>query len=117
VTDPARVKRTDPGNPDVCNIYSLHKHFSRPETVEHVAVQCRSAGWGCIDCKRELADAIEERFAPMRAKAGELRADPERVHTILAGGSEKARVVAQVTMAEVRDCMGFLLPKGVAAPK
>ena len=53
----------------------------------------------------------------MRAKAGELRADPERVHTILAGGSEKARVVAQATMAEVRDCMGFLLPKGVAAPK
>jgi tryptophanyl-tRNA synthetase len=64
-----------------------------------------------------LADAIEERFAPMRAKAGELRADPERVHTILVGGSEKARVVAQATMAEVRDCMGFLLPKGVAAPK
>ncbi len=108
VTDPARVKRTDPGNPDVCNIYSLHKHFSPPETVAHVATQCRSAGWGCIDCKRVLAGFVDEAFAPMRARADELRAAPERVHAILAAGADRARTVAQATMAEVRERMGLL---------
>ena len=59
VTDPKRIKRTDPGTPEVCNIYHLHKAFSPPETVEHVAVQCSTAGWGCIDCKKVLAESIE----------------------------------------------------------
>ena len=58
VTDPKRIKRTDPGTPEVCNIYHLHKAFSPPETVEHVAVQCSTAGWGCIDCKKVLAESI-----------------------------------------------------------
>ena len=111
VTDPARVKKIDPGTPEVCNIYSLHQYFSSDETVRHVAQQCRSAGWGCLDCKRVLADAIEETFAPMRARAAELNADPARVHAILAAGADSARLVAETTMAEVREHMGLMSPE------
>lgn len=108
VTDPARVKKSDPGNPDVCNIYSLHRHFSPADTVEEVARQCRSAGWGCLDCKRVLAQHIADEFAPMRERARELRSNPNRVHTLLGDGALRARRVARATMSEVRDRMGFL---------
>ena len=68
-TDPARVRRTDPGTPEVCNIYHLHKAFSPPATVEHVAVQCRTAGWGCLDCKKVLHESMEKELTPIRARA------------------------------------------------
>lgn len=108
VTDPARVTRNDPGHPEICNIYHLHKHFSPPETVEHVAEQCRTAGWGCLDCKRVLADNIVAAFAPMRERAAELQAEPDRVRQILRAGSDRARAVAQATLRDVRERMGFL---------
>lgn len=117
VTDPARVKKTDPGNPDVCNLYSLHKHFSSADTIEHVALQCRSAGWGCLDCKRVLAQGIEEKFGPMRERAAALQEDPAQVHAILQAGADRARAVARTTMAEVRERMGFLLPEQSAVPE
>jgi tryptophanyl-tRNA synthetase len=107
-TDPARVTRKDPGNPEVCNIYSLHKYFSPPDTVVEVAAKCRSAGWGCLDCKRVLADGIVMALAPLRARALELRAHPDRVDAILAEGAAKARRVARETLREVQDRMGFL---------
>ena len=75
-TDPARVRREDPGTPEICNIYSLHKYFSPPATVETVARNCRSAGWGCLDCKRVLADNINTALAPIRARAAEYQAQP-----------------------------------------
>lgn len=115
VTDPARVTRKDPGTPERCNVYSLHGYFSPPETVDHVATQCRSAGWGCIDCKRVLADNIGKTFAPMRERAREFTEDPERVEGVLAEGAEKARRVARETMRGVRDAMG-LLPGAVTKP-
>jgi tryptophanyl-tRNA synthetase len=117
VTDPARVKKTDPGNPEVCNLYSLHRHFSPPDTIEHVAAQCRSAGWGCIDCKRVLAQGIEERFAPMRERAAALREDPAQVYAILREGADRASAVARTTMAEVRERMGLLLPERSTVPE
>lgn len=107
-TDPARLRRQDPGNPDVCNIYSLHKYFSPPETVTLVAGNCRSAGWGCIDCKKVLADNVTAALAPIRERAAELTAHPERVVELLGAGAEKARRLAGETMREVRDRMGFL---------
>lgn len=107
-TDPARLRRQDPGNPDVCNIYSLHKYFSPPETVTLVAENCRSAGWGCIDCKKVLADNVTAALAPIRERAAELTAHPERVVELLGAGAEKARRLAGETMREVRDRMGFL---------
>jgi tryptophanyl-tRNA synthetase len=107
MTDPARVRRTDPGNPEVCNIFHLHKAFSPPETVQHVDVQCRTAGWGCLDCKKVLFDSMNRELAPMRARAAELNAHPERVTEVLDDGAEKARRVARQTMSEVRERMGL----------
>jgi len=79
MTDPARIKKTDPGTPEVCNIYHLHKAFSPPATVEHVAVQCSTAGWGCIDCKKVLHASMETELVPIRARAKELAAKPKLV--------------------------------------
>jgi tryptophanyl-tRNA synthetase len=108
VTDPARVTRKDPGTPEICNIYHLHQAFSPPDTVEMVARKCRGAEWGCLDCKRVLADNIAAAFAPMRERAAELAARPGRVDEVLAAGAGRARVVAAGTLAEVREVMGFL---------
>jgi tryptophanyl-tRNA synthetase len=110
MTDPARKTRKDPGNPDVCNIYSLHQHFSRPDQVAMVAERCRSAGWGCLDCKRVLADNIIAAFAPIRERAAALTANPGNVRAVLADGARRARREAQRTMEEVARIMGFLRP-------
>jgi tryptophanyl-tRNA synthetase len=107
-TDPARVRREDPGTPEVCNIYHLHEALSPPELVEHVAVQCRTAGWGCIDCKRALQGSIEHELVPIRARAAELQGNPERVTTALARGAEHARDIAAQTMRETRRIMGVV---------
>jgi tryptophanyl-tRNA synthetase len=106
-TDPARVKKTDPGTPEVCNIYHIHKAFSPPATVEHVAAQCRSAGWGCIDCKRVLQDSMEVELGPIRARARALRATPEVVDDALSVGAEKAHAVASGTLVEAKELMGL----------
>jgi tryptophanyl-tRNA synthetase len=108
VTDPKRVRRSDPGTPEVCNIYHLHKAFSPPATVEHVAVQCRTAGWGCLDCKRVLHESMEKELAPIRARAIDLAADPKKIADTLAAGADHARVVARQTMGEVKKKMGLL---------
>jgi tryptophanyl-tRNA synthetase len=115
MTDPARVTRKDPGNPEICNIYSLHRYFSPPDTVVKVADHCRGAKWGCLDCKRELATNMAAAFAPIRERAAELAAAPERVDEILAAGAERARGLARETLREVRDRMGFLPPVTLAA--
>jgi tryptophanyl-tRNA synthetase len=107
VTDPKRIKKTDPGTPEVCNIYHLHKAFSTPATVEHVAVQCRTAGWGCIDCKKTLAESIERELVPIRRRAAELAAKPRDVDEALAAGAERCRRLARETMDAVRERMGL----------
>src|SRR5918911_1830937 len=94
VTDPARVRRTDPGTPEVCNIYHLHQAFSPPELVETVAVNCRSAGWGCIDCKRALFESMQAELTPIRRRAAELREHSERVDEALADGAARCRELA-----------------------
>jgi tryptophanyl-tRNA synthetase len=107
ITDPARVRKTDPGTPEVCNIYHLHKAFSPPETVEHVAVQCSTAGWGCIDCKKVLHASMETELVPIRARAKELVAKPSLVSEALDAGTAHCRKIAAETMREVRDRMGI----------
>jgi tryptophanyl-tRNA synthetase len=106
------VRREDPGNPDVCNIYTLHKYFSPPETVALAARNCRTAGWGCIDCKKVLAEHLNATLAPIRERAAALQATPGRVLEILGDGAARARRIAGQTLREVRDRMGFLPPKG-----
>ncbi len=107
-TDPARKTRKDPGTPEICNIYALHRHFSPPATVEEVAVKCRGALWGCLDCKRVLADNMTAALAPVRARTLDLTAHPSQVDEILGDGAQAARRVAGDTIREVQDAMGFL---------
>ena len=107
VTDPARVRRTDPGTPEVCNIYHLHKAFSPPATVDHVAAQCRSAGWGCIECKKVLFESMEKELAPIRERAKEIQANASMLDQILGDGAEHARSIARATMRETKELMGL----------
>ena len=107
VTDPARVRKTDPGTPEVCNIYHLHKAFSPPDTVETVRVNCSTAGWGCIDCKKVLHANMEQELGPIRARAREIQAAPARVDEVLAAGSQRARALARETMGQVKERMGL----------
>jgi len=107
-TDPARVTKKDPGTPEICNIFTLHQGFSPPEVVEEVAVKCRTAGWGCLDCKRKLADHMIATLKPMRERAEALKRDPQGVMQKLRLGAGKARALAHHTITEVRERMGFL---------
>jgi tryptophanyl-tRNA synthetase len=108
VTDPKRVRRTDPGTPEVCNIYHLHKAFNPPETVEHVALMCSTAGWGCIDCKQVLFDGMKRELVPIHDRARELRAHPNRVREVLAAGAGHCRTMARETMRYVKEKMGLV---------
>ena len=107
MTDPKRVKRTDPGTPEVCNIFHLHKAFSPPATVEHVAVQCSTAGWGCLDCKRVLHESMLKELVPIQARAKELKANPSMIDEALASGTERCKTIARQTMRTVRERMGI----------
>jgi tryptophanyl-tRNA synthetase len=105
VTDPARKRRTDPGNPDVCPVYDWHKLFSPPPTLEWAANGCRTAGIGCIECKAAMADNLIKWIEPVRARRLEFEKDPAKVLQILERGSDRARDVAQKTMARVREAV------------
>jgi len=107
-TDPARKTRKDPGTPEICNIFTIHQGFSPPDTVVEVAEKCRTAGWGCLDCKRVLADNMIKTLGPMRERAAALKRDPAGVLDRLRDCAHRARALAQRTIAEVRDKMGFL---------
>jgi tryptophanyl-tRNA synthetase len=103
VTDPARIRRTDPGNPDVCPVGDLHKIFSSAETMAKVNEGCRTAGIGCIECKGWLADSLWEELAPIQEERKKYEAKPELAWDRFEDGSTKARAVAEATMAEARE--------------
>ena len=105
VTDPARMKRTDPGNPDICNVFSMHKIFSPSEEVEMINVECRRAGIGCVDCKKRFAANLNEHLEPFRARRAELASRPDYVSDVLADGAQRAGAIAKQTMVEVREAM------------
>ncbi len=102
ITDPARKRRTDPGNPDVCPVFDLHKVFSSSETIDRVNRECRTAEIGCLDCKKLLAQHLNAHLAPIQERRKPYEQNPQRVWDILETGTAKARQVAQATMAEVR---------------
>lgn len=106
-TDPARVTKKDPGNPDICNVFTLHQGFSPKDVQVEVAAKCRSAAWGCLDCKRVLADHMIAALTPIRERAAALRADPARVDQVLRDGAARARKIAQATLREAKRRMGF----------
>jgi tryptophanyl-tRNA synthetase len=109
VTDPARVRRSDPGNPDVCPVGDLHKIFSSKETMEKVNVGCRSAGIGCIECKNWAADALVKLLTPMQERRKKFEENPRLAWDILEAGTERARKAAAETMKDVRAAMGMSL--------
>ncbi|PIE67608.1 MAG: tryptophan--tRNA ligase [Deltaproteobacteria bacterium] len=102
VTDPQRMRRSDPGNPDICNLYEFHKIYSDSDTWKAIAPQCRKAEIGCVECKKIMAKNLIGAMAPMHERRARLKADPQRVKEIIDAGSQKAREVAKATMAEVR---------------
>jgi tryptophanyl-tRNA synthetase len=106
-TDPQRLRRTDPGRPSVCNVYSLHTLFSTAAEVQTVYDECTTAKRGCVDCKAHLADNINKALAPMRERRARYAQRPEMVDEVLADGARRARAIAQVTMAEVRERVGL----------
>jgi tryptophanyl-tRNA synthetase len=105
VTDPARVKRTDPGNPDVCNVFSMHKIFSSRQEIDMVNVECRRAGIGCVDCKMLFAKNLNNHLEPFRTKRAELASKPDYVTDVLVDGGKRAGAIAKQTMEEVREAM------------
>ncbi len=105
VTDPARKRRSDPGNPDVCPVYDWHKLFSPPETLKWSAEGCRTAGIGCIECKAAMADNLIKWIAPIRERRVEYEKNPKRVLEVIDQGSQKARRIAQQTMTRVREAV------------
>jgi tryptophanyl-tRNA synthetase len=105
VTDPARKRRQDPGNPDVCGIFYLHKIYSAPETIGWVDQNCRTAGIGCVDCKKKLLERLLPEQEKMRERREKLLARPQDVEELVQMGNARARAAAQRTMAEVRAAM------------
>lgn len=108
VTDPQRQRRSDPGNPDVCNVFSLHKIFSSREEVEMVNRECRAAGIGCVECKRLLAKNLNEHLSPFRERRAEFEKDTDAVVDMLKDGAKRAVIIAENTMDEVRSAIGLL---------
>jgi tryptophanyl-tRNA synthetase len=104
-TDPNRIKRTDPGNPDICNVFAFHRLFSPPETVERVNVDCRRAALGCVEDKKNLAENIIAYLAPIHRERARYLQSPHLIDEIVEEGCRKARLVAAQTMAEVRQAM------------
>ena len=106
-TDPARVRRTDPGNPDVCPVWQLHQVYSGDAVKQGVREGCTSASIGCIDCKQHIIEAVLQELEPIQERAREFEQDPRRVRAIINEGSEAARDVARDTLEEVRQAMGL----------
>jgi len=106
-TDPARIRRTDVGNPDKCPVWQLHQVYSNEQTRQWVMQGCKSAGIGCIECKQPVIDAVLEEQRPMRERAQLYLDDPALVRNIIADGCEKARKLASETMRDVREAMGL----------
>ncbi|MBI4321752.1 MAG: tryptophan--tRNA ligase [Chloroflexi bacterium] len=106
VTDPARIRRTDPGHPEVCNVFSLHNFYS-PSEVAEIATACRGATIGCVECKLNLARNLNQSLEPHRERRARFAADPNFVWDVLAEGTRRARALATETMAEVRQKVGL----------
>jgi len=105
ITDPNRARRSDPGNPDICNVFTFHTQYSDAALVDQVNSECRSAQIGCVECKKRMAEYLNEAMAPAQEKRAFYEARPKRMAEIIDSGNHKARQVAQATMAEVREAV------------
>jgi tryptophanyl-tRNA synthetase len=107
VTDPQRQRRSDPGRPEVCNVFSFHKIFSSAEEVQMVDTECRRAGIGCVDCKRLMAKNLNAHLEPFRTRRTEIGSQPQHVWDVLDDGASRARAIAEKTMEAVRAAIGL----------
>jgi tryptophanyl-tRNA synthetase len=107
VTDPQRMRRSDPGRPEVCNVFSMHKIFSPAEEVAMIDTECRRAGIGCVDCKKRFAANLNDHLAPFRQRREALSRDMDYVQDTLEDGARRAREIAEKTMIEVRAAVGL----------
>jgi tryptophanyl-tRNA synthetase len=107
VTDPQRLRRSDPGNPDVCNVFSMHKILSSNTEIEMVNTECRRAGIGCVECKQLYAKNLNTSLEPFREKRIALAQKPDEIWQILLDGEQRARKIAEATMQEVRAAVGL----------
>lgn len=107
VTDPQRIRRSDPGNPDVCNVFSMHKVFSSQAEIEMVNTECRRAGIGCVDCKKLFANNLNANLAPFRERRNKIDETPDVVWDVLTDGAKRASAIAEQTMVEVRQAIGL----------
>jgi tryptophanyl-tRNA synthetase len=107
VTDPQRIRRTDPGDPEVCNVFSMHKVFSSSEDVEMINSECRQAGIGCVDCKKIFARNLNTHLEPFRARREEVAKDPNYAWDVLHDGAKRARDIAAETISEVKTAIGL----------
>jgi tryptophanyl-tRNA synthetase len=107
-TDPARIRRTDPGDPLKCPVWDFHQIYSSEATRAQVMSGCRSAGIGCLECKQHVIDGVLQELAPIRERAQEFINNPAEVRRIIADGCEQARTVAAETMQEVRQALGLV---------
>ena len=107
ITDPNRIKKSDPGNPDICNVYSYHKIYSDAETLGRVSEQCPKAAIGCVECKKILAANLNEKLAAHREKRLQFVKNPQMIEDIINDGNKRARTVAAATLAEVNEKMGL----------
>lgn len=107
VTDPQRIRRSDPGNPDVCNVFTMHNIFSSQEEIDMINVECRRAGIGCVDCKKILARNLNNHLEPFRARRAEIAQDPGHVEEVLEDGKQRAQTIASQTIAEVKEAIGL----------
>jgi len=105
ITDPQRARRSDPGNPEVCNVFDFHKLYTRAEEVKEIDRDCRQAKIGCVECKKKMAQYLSKALEPIREKRAYYEARPERVEEIISDGCDKARKTARTTMESVRDAI------------
>ena len=103
ITDPQRPRRTDPGRPDFCNVFTFHKLYTDKEMVKEIEEGCRKASIGCVECKRKMASSLNKALEPLREKRKELEASPKVIDTIISEGNKKAHKIAKTTMEEVRE--------------
>jgi tryptophanyl-tRNA synthetase len=107
VTDPQRMRRSDPGNPDICNVFTMHKIFSTPDEVQNINTECRRAGIGCVQCKQLFAKNLNQNLDPFRQRRAELDRHPEIVWDILRDGKDRAQAIARQTIREVKQAVGL----------
>ena len=105
ITDPQRARRSDPGRPEICNVFSFHEIYTEEETVRNIEKECRLAEIGCVECKKMMAEGLKKALVPIRAIRRSLESDINRVKEIMAAGNERARSIARETMAEVREAV------------